>query len=214
MTASARVFEPLDGKSPTLFLIAGGLMVVFAASTGLRAFTETTYPAVHSIFGPAGFFVGIIGLFGLYHSLVNRVPILSRIAGVVAAIPGIGWFIITVFGIGSTVGVLPGMSVVFPPVFPMVVILTTILAYIIFGVSSLRSGRHSKTLSSVLFGPAIPFLALMVAVGSGAVAGSAGAEFVIDLGHALAYLAVGVSLRNEGLPTEPSEPIADSATGP
>lgn len=214
MTTSARVFEPLDGKSPTLFLIAGGLMVVFAASTGLRVFTDASYPAVHNIFGPAGFFVGIIGLVGLYPALVNRVPVLARIAVIVAAIPAIGWFIITVFGIGSTVGVLPGMSVVFPPVFPIVVFLTTVLAYIVFGVSSLRSGGHSKTLSLVLFGPAVPFLALMVAVGSGAVASSGGAEFAIDIGHALAYLAVGVSLQNEAPPTERSEPVADSATGP
>lgn len=214
MTGSARVFEPLAGKSQTLFLIAGGLMVVFAASTGLRAFTEASYPAVHSIFGPAGFFVGIVGLFGLYPSFVNRVPTPSRIGAIVAAIPGVGWFIITVFGLGSTVGVVPGMSVVFPPVFPIVVFLTTILAYIIFGVMSLRSKGHSKTLSLVLFGPAIPFLALMIAAGSGTIAASVGAEFIIDIGHALAYLALGITLRNEGKLAEPSEPVADPATGP
>lgn len=212
--ASARVFDPLNGRSSTLFLIAGGLMVVFAASTGLRTFTEATYPAVHSIFGPAGFFVGILGLLGLYPSFVKRVPTLSRIAALVAALPGVGWFITMVFGIGSTVGVLPGMSVVFPPVFPIVVFLTTILAYIIFGVTSRQSGIHPMTLSLVLIGPAIPFLALMAAVGSGAVAGSAGAEFVIDIGHALAYLAVGVSFRSERLPTDRSESVPDSATGP
>lgn len=208
MVDSTGVLEPLDGKSPTLFLVAGGLLIVFAANTGARVFADAGLSAVHSIIGPSGFFLGLVGLFGLYPALAGRTPTLARVAGVLAAIPVVGWFVIVVFGIGSTAGVLPGMSVVFPAVFPILVFLTTILAYVLFGVASLRGRLHSQPVSVVLLLPTVPFLTLMVGV---AVLGPVEwMEFAIDSGHALAYLAVGMALRSAGVSPDNAAPAADA----
>lgn len=209
MTDSTDVLEPLGGKSATLFLVAGGLLIVFAANTGIRTFTEGGYSAVHSIFGPGGFFLGIVGLFGLYPALAGQTSKLARVAGVVAAIPAVGWFVITVFGIGNAAGVLPGMSVVFPAVFPILVVLTTVLTYVLFGATSLRAGIHSRVVSIALLAPAVPFLTLIV--GLAVLAGPVEwVEFVIDSGHVLAYLAVGIALRTEDVPADRAEPAAEA----
>lgn len=198
----------LDGRSPTLFLVAGGFLVIFAANTGARVFTDMGYSTVHSIFGPAGFFVGLVGLFGLYPELADRSPWLARIAAIVAAIPLVGWSVITVFGIGNSAGILPGLSVVFPGAFVIVVFLTTMLAYILFAATSFYAGIHSRTVGLVLLAPAIPFLTLIVAV---QVLGPVEwTEFAIDSGHALAHVAVGIVLRNGGVPTDHAGPAPDS----
>lgn len=208
MSSSADLLEPLEGKSAILFLVAGGLLVVFAANTGARVFTDGGYSAVHSIFGPGGFLLGILGLFGLYPSIAGRTPTLARVTGVVTAIPAIGWFVITVFGIGNAAGVLPGMSVVFPAVFPILVVLTTVLAYVLFGVTSLRAGIHSRAVSIALLAPAVPFLTLIV--GLAILAGQVEwVEVALDSGHVLAYLAVGIALRSEGVSTDHTERAAD-----
>lgn len=208
MTRSTGVLEPLEGRSATIFLLAGGLLVVFAANTGLRAFAGGGYSAIHSVFGPGGFFLGLVGLFGLYPGLVGRTPILARATGAVAALPAIGWFVIVVFGIGSTAGLLPGMSVVFPPAFPILVFLTTILAYVLFGVASLRAGIHSQPVGIVLLLPAVPFLTLIGAVA--VMSPVAWLEFAIDSGHALAHLTVWLALRSEGVSTDHGEPTAEA----
>lgn len=208
MTDSTDVLDPLEGKSPTLFLITGGLLVVFAANTGARVFADAGISALHSFVGPAGFFVGLVGLLGLHPALSDRTPKSAHVAGVVAAIPTVGWFVIVVFGIGKSVGVLPGMSVVLPAAFPILVFLTTMLAYILFGVASFRAGVHSRTVSIVLLVPVVPFLTLMVGV---AVLGPVEwVEFAIDTGHALAHLIVGTALLTEGVPTEGAEPAAEA----
>jgi len=208
VTNSPDVLDPFDGKSATLFLAAGGLLVVFAANTATRVFADAGVSVVHSSVGPAGFFVGLVGLLGLYPTLFEGTPTVARIAGMVAVIPAVGWFAITVFGIGSSLGVLPGMSVVFSPVVPILVFLTTILAYIVFGVTSLRTGLHSRATSLILLVPVIPFLVLIV--GTAVLGPVEWAEFVIDSGHALAHLAVGTVLRSEDVSTEGAEPAAEA----
>lgn len=209
MGERTNVLARLDGKSPGLFLIAGGLLVIFAAETGARVFADAGISAIHSFVGPAGFAFGLGGLLGLHPSLANRTPKAAHIAAMVTAIPAVGWTVISVFGIGSSAGILPGMSVVFPAVFPIVVLLTTILGYVVFGVVSLRTETHSRMTSIVLLLPAIPFLALFVGL---AVLGPvAWAEFVIDSGHAVAHLAVGLVLRNTGVPSAREEPATDAS---
>lgn len=209
MTSSTGMLEPLEGRSASLFLLAGGLLVVFAANSGIRAFTDGGYSVIHSVFGPGGFFLGLVGLLGLAPTLAAQRPRLAHTAGLVAAIPAIGWFVITVFGIGSSAGVLPGMSVVFPvPVFPVLVVLTTVLAYVLFGIVALRAGVHTRGVSSALLLPAVPFLTLIV--GLAVLGPHEGAAFAIDSGHALAHLAVALALRTGDVPSDRPEPAADA----
>lgn len=205
---SPAVLDPLDKKSAPLFLIAGGLLVVFAANTGARVFADAGISAVHSFVGPAGFALGLLGLLGLHPALADRTPWAANVAGAVAVIPTVGWSVITVFGIGSAAGILPGMSVVFPAVFPILVFLTTILAYILFGVASFRAGVNPRRISTVLLVPVVPFLALIA--GAAVLGPVEWAEFAIDTGHALAHLIVGTALLTEGVPTAGADPAAEA----
>lgn len=198
MTDSSGLLEPIEGQSGTLFLIAGGLLLVFAANTGARVFAGMGLSTVHSFFGPAGFFVGLLGLVGLYPGLAGRGSVLARVTVLVAVVPLVGWFVIAAFGLGSTLGLLPAVSVVLPGVTVIVVFLTTMLSYLLVGATTLNDGAYSRTVGLVLLVPAVPFLTLMLAVQ--ALPPVEWAEFVIDSGHALAHLAVGIILRSGRTP--------------
>lgn len=194
MTDSTDLVEPLQGKSARLFLAAGALLVIFAANTAARAFADSGVDAVHGFVGPAGFFVGLVGLVGLYPALADRSPRLARLAAAAAVIPLVGWVVIAGVGLGSAVGVLPGVSVVLPAVVFISVFPLTILAYLLFGVTSLRVDVHSRSVGVLLLAPAAVFLTLMVGVQSPAIPATETTEFVIDSGHALAHLAIGTAL--------------------
>lgn len=207
---SSDLLEPLGGKSARLYLIAGVLLLVFAANTGARTFADAGVDAVYSFFGPAGFFVGFAGLLGLYPALVDRRPRLARVAAAVAAIPLVIWFVVAGVGLGSAAGVLPDASVVLPaPVF-IAAFPLTILAYLLFGATSLRADVHSRAVGVLLLAPAAVFLTLMVAVQSPAVTGVNGLEFLIDTGHAVAHLAIGAALWTGDASPDHAAAAADS----
>jgi hypothetical protein len=190
-----------------LYLVAGGLLVVFAANTAARVFAEMGAQPIHNFVGPAGFFVGLLGLFGLYPGLARRSSVLARLTAAVAVIPLVGWFVITVFGIGHTVGVLPDISAVLPGATVIVVFVATMLAYLLAGTTSLRSDAHSLTVGLLLLAPAIPYLMLILAVQ--VLLPVAWGEFVIDSIHALAHLALGAALWTEGATADTTASAAD-----
>lgn len=204
------VLAPLEGKSAVLYLVAGGLLVVFAANTAARVFAEMGTQPIHNFVGPAGFFVGLLGLFGLYPGLARRGSVLARLTAVVAVLPLVGWFVITVFGIGETVGVLPSVTVVLPGAAVIVVFVATMLTYLLAGTTSLRTDAHSLTLGLLLLAPAVPYLLLILAVQ--VFLPVAWGEFVIDSIHALVHLALGAALWNEGATAGATASAADPTT--
>lgn len=208
MTGLADLFEPLDGKSPTLYLAAGALLAVFATSTGARVFADANVEVVHSVLGPAGFFVGLVGLFGLYPALASDSPRLARVAAAVAALPLVGWFVIAAAGVGSAAGVLPGASAILPGSVLMLVFPATMLAYLLFAATSLRVGVPSRSVGVLLLAPAATFLLLIVGVA--ALPPVEWFEFVIDGGHAVGHLAIGAALRIDGTPGDHADPAADA----
>jgi hypothetical protein len=204
MTDRRGTLGSLEGKAPALFLIAGGLAVVFAVNTTLRTFVGTSYPIVQDVIGPIGFLVGAIGLFGLYPALADRTPTLARIAAAVAVVPVVGYSAVVVMGIGSTAGVITYPTGPLAAI-PLVVIVTMVLAFGLFGVTSLRAGVRSRVVGALLLVESIMFLLLILNV----------VPFVlIDLGHVLSYLGIGVALRTEGLPAGSAEPAADADAAP
>lgn len=210
MTDKAGPLAPLEGKSAVLYLLAGGLLVVFAANTAARVFAEMGVQPIHNFVGPAGFFVGLLGLFGLYPGLARGGSVLARVTALVALIPLVGWFGITVFGIGNTVGVLPDISVVLPGAAVIVVFVATMLTYLLAGATSLRGEGHSLRVGLLLLAPAVPYLMLILAVQ--VFLPVAWGEFVIDSIHALAHLALGAALWTEGATADTTATAADPTT--
>jgi hypothetical protein len=194
----------LEGNASTLFLVAGGLAVVFGANTALRTFVGTSYPIVQGLVGPTGFLLGVVGLFGLYPALADRTPRLARIAAAVAAIPAVGWPLILAVGIADNVLGLLNLSEI-QGILSLVVIVTMVLAFGLFGVTSLRAGVRSRVVGALLLVESAMFLLLILNV----------VPFVLtDVGHVVAYLGIGVTLRTEGVPTGSAEPTADADAAP
>lgn len=61
----------LERWSPTLFLAAGGILVIYAMFNGLWAITDM---ATEQNGLELGYVVGFIGLLGLYPAMVTRSP--------------------------------------------------------------------------------------------------------------------------------------------
>lgn len=197
-------FRSLERWSATLYLVAGGFLVVNAALLGYEAFAAAAAP--EDVFGPPGFLVGFLGLLGLYAALVDRTPKLARVAVVVALVAAAGWAVITPFSVGGELGVLSGEQL------PMAVVVvawsTTVLAYVLFGAASLRTGVHSRTVGLLLLAPAVLMVALLV--GAGVLGENPTAPFLIATGQALAHLALGFALRSENAPADGAERRADA----
>lgn len=184
--------SPLERWGPSAFIVAGVLFVGHAVVRGIEAFTASVPPA--DVFGPPAYVVALVGLFGLYPVLADRTPKLARIATVVAAIPALGWLVIAAWSVGEVVAIFPPQSDILPGVFFIVIILSTLLTYVLFGVASLRAEVHSQTVGVLLLAPAGMLVLLIAGVsvleGSAAVGG-----FVIGSGQALIHLACGFFLR-------------------
>jgi hypothetical protein len=204
VTDRSGLLRALEANAPALFLVAGGLATVFAANTTLRTFAGTSYPVVQDVVGPLGFLLGAVGLFGLYPALAARTPTPARIAAAVAVVPTVGWFAILVMGIGNTLGVLSYPTGPLAAI-PVVVILTMILAFGLFGITSLLAGVRSRVLGTLLLMESTMFLLLIL---------NAVPFVLIDVGHVLSLLGVGVTLRTEGVPTERTDPTTDADAAP
>lgn len=193
----------LEKWSPTAFLVAGMLFVGHAVVRGIEAFATTSPPP--DVFGPTGYVVALVGLFGLYPTLTDRIPRFARVAAIMAAIPAIGWLVISVWSFGEVAGIVPSQSDVLPGVFFIVVILSTFLTYVLFSVASLRANVHSRTVGALLLAPAAVLVLLIMGVaileGGAAIGG-----FIIGSGQTLAHVAIGGALRRESVPTDHESP--------
>jgi len=194
--------EALEGKAPVLFLVAGMLMIVFAANTYLKTFAGTSYPVIQGVIAPSGFLIGVVGLFGLYSGLANRAPKLARGAAGIAVITTVGWVTIIVNGIGETLGVLSQLSGPLA-IIPLVVIVTMILVFGLFGATILYTGAHSWIIGVLLLLESTMFLVLILDL--------APYLLLVDIGHIVAYLGIGITLRTTDIPSGSTDPAPDSA---
>lgn len=195
MTDRNATLEALEGRTPALFLLAGGIMIVFLVNTYLRTFTGNSYPVVQDVVAPFGFFIGVIGLVGFYSALADRTGTVARVAAALAAVTAVCWTVI----IGSSIfiGGEPGGPLA---IVPIVTIVAMILSFAMFGVISLRSGTYSPVVGVLLLLESGMFLLVMTPVPG----------FVIDIGHVLAYLGLGITLWNSGMLAGRGEPAVDS----
>lgn len=199
----------LETWSPTLFLLGGGLLVGHAAIRGLQAFTDISSPA--DVFGPAGFLLALVGLYGLYPPLVDRAPKLARAGAAVGAVLLVGWTVIFAWGFGQILGELPPQSEVFPGVFFMVQLVAIILTYGLFGAAALRTDVYSMAVGLLLFVPPVLIFVLLADV---AILGDAGlGALVVGSAQAVAHLAIGYSLRIRSSPGDQETPAGSVTTG-
>jgi len=205
---STKKWEWLEQWTGTLFLVAGGLMVVHTGVHGLIAFTDITYPLHHELpFGVVGHVLAFLALLGLYPQLVARSPTLAHAGAILAVIGTVGWVIIGITALSET------LEVTLPEwigIFGLVTIVVFILGYLVFSIASFSTGIVSRTTAIIILTPALVMVYNMtVALTTG---GTQEGQIIVAGGFALTHLAIGAALRSEAFPTGEAEPTASVAT--
>jgi hypothetical protein len=189
-------------RSSALLLVAGAVVAVYSSLYAVEAFAGS-YPSARDVIGPVGYIVAFVGLIGLYPAFADRTPKLATGGAVFAGI-GIVGYLMTIVG---SFGVLSSEPAWFRGSMILLILSGMILAYLLLGVASLRSGVYSRTLGLSLLAP-VPIMGLNLGV---VVTGysSAEARFLVSGLWALSFLAIGATLRTErdrtdasGSPTE------------
>lgn len=203
---SAR-FGVLERWRSALFLVAGGVLVVFAATLAIQEVTATVIP--QNAFGPLGFAIGFLGLLGLYPGVVTDVPRLAA-AGALLAILGAGGFVVA--WLVALVEVAGGTAPAWVELANGPILAGMVLGFLAFAIAVKRSDAYAGQLAVLLLVPAV-LLALNVArvelVGAENV--RLWVSFLFATGQALAYLGIGITLRAEPAPTEARTRTTDSA---
>lgn len=200
-------WEEFERWSPKLFLVAGVLFVGHMAVRGIEAFT--TMPTPVDVFGPAGYVAAILGLFGVYPTLADRTPSLSRIAAFLATVTAPAWALISGWNVGEAAGILPPQTDVVPAQFFFVVIVSTLLMYLLFGFASLRAGGvHTRAFGLLLMMPGGLFILLIVGSVTLPVNAAVGGV-IIGGGQAIVHGSIGGMLLTGRTRTDHVDPSTD-----
>lgn len=200
-------FESLERWSPTLFLVAGGLLVIHAGHHGLEAFAGLEYPLHHELpFGVVGMILGFVALLGLYPKLAGRSPKLARAGAVLAGLGILGWVAIGAGALAEELGTEPPAWL---EAFGILIIGGVVLAYLAYGVASLLTDVVSRATGLALLAPPLVMVVNVAIATSGY--GSPTGQFVVSSGFALAHLGIWGALRTEDGRTDHVEPAPETA---
>ena len=208
---SNRCWRLVEEYRTTLFVAAGGVLSIYAILNGMEAFLDIAYPAVQDIFGPAGFILGFLGLFGLYPRLVGRAPMLARTGAIATALGAGGFSVITAWSFARFTGVTSGSSPAWLGIFILLAAVGMILGFLSFAVASLWTDAQSRTVGILLLAPASIFAIMLAGTSIGYT--TAWSAFVISAGQALAHLAIGTALRTTLAPTDCEVSSSDVTAG-
>jgi hypothetical protein len=204
-------WRSLERWSPTAFLVAGGILVVYATFNGLAAFTDTVYPLVENVVGPGGFVLGFLGLLGLYPRLADRRPRQAKAAVVFASLGAVGFSVITVSNIGRLAGVVPNEPLPWFPLLLGMVAVGMVLGYLSFGVISLRADVYPRFAGPLLLLPALIFS--VMAVGGLTGAATPTGAFFVSSAQAAVHLSIWHTLRKGISSDEHQIQSAEMTTG-
>lgn len=203
----------LERRTKTVLVLAGVVLLGYAASKALYTFTAVTAVGAFDVtFGGIGLLVTTLGMFGLYSRLSDAAPRMS-LAGlataVVAAVGNIallGWL---AFATLTRAGypAIPEEAPAWTVLALIGVFVTMALGFLLFGAASLRAAVFSRTVGWLLVVPGLGWAALIV----GNIALTPGQYLgLVYVPISLALLGVGYLLPAEGVATGRSEPTPDS----
>lgn len=186
-------------RTTWLFLIAGVLAAIFGVNTYLTAFWGTFYEPIQAIVGPAGFLVGVVGLFSLYSGLASRTP-LAHLAGILTGVTILAWILILVGSLGEVIGVFSEQPA-FVRMASMAAIFGMLLSFGSAGLLSVWSNYPSRLVGGLLLVESTMFLFLVARLVP---------AYVIDTGHVLAFLGIAVALWSRSSGADRTAPTAES----
>lgn len=189
----------LAERCQTLFILAGVILVVYAALNGLQAFTTTTFQQKVL---EAGYVLGFLGLLGLSVRSVDRHSWQAYI-GTTAAILGlIAFSAFTVNNLATLVGLTAG-DVPADPVFTAMGLAGFVVGYPAVGVAVLQSDIYSRIVGLLLLVPGIIIILMLAHIAAGL--DSPNTVFVVSAGQAMTHLAIGATLNVEAESEEREE---------
>lgn len=184
--------ETVERWSTTAFLVAAGLFAGHAAVSGLGTFTDVALPP--DLFAPVGHLVALVGLLALAPVLADGSTWLGRAAVVVTAVLAAGWAVVSSAMLTSVLVGLPPTAESLVRGLAVVVLVSTVLPYVLFGTLSRRHDGYSDVVGLLLAAPGVLLFGLMVAV---ATIGGTGSGLVVGGGLAMAVGGLGLRLRSE-----------------
>jgi len=208
---STRRWESLERRSPTAFLVAGALFVIFAVVWGLGTYTGLQPRPAVDVFGPVGWTAAFLGLLGLYPRLADRSPRAAQAGAVFVAVGVAGAAVTAVTALAELAGVVTDPPAWFAA-FNLPIFVGIIPGFLAFGVATLSTGARSRTLGLLLLAPAVIFSVNFVRVLVLGPTTPQWAPFLLGAGQAAALLAVGYSLVSAGTPPDSAAVSTDSAT--
>jgi len=191
--------------NPTLFLVAAGFFLINAVIvvSGITTGSERMTTLLGETFNAAGWAVALVGLLGLYPGVADRNRWLSRAGAVCATIGVVVFTILSLLSFAFYVRIIEGSIQNLAPLILPGVILGGVLSFLLFGVSSLRTGAHSRVIGALLL---VPPLIVVLNIFRGA-AGFGPQYFLLGIvsGLFVVMLGIGVRLRSSSSPTHPTE---------
>lgn len=201
MLDSNTLWESLEQRRSTLFLVAGVLLLVPAIGSGVEWITDMSLQG--PLLGiPA--FLGVIlvyaGLLGIYPQLRDHAPRFALAGIVLILVPVVTIVLLLIYAVGIG-GEPPFADAIF-----LVIGAGFALGIALFGLGSVQTAVPSKGVGVALLIFAIPWALIVVLGGENAVS----VDFVIAALQAVSVLAIGYLLRAETTLTTSQKPTSDS----
>ncbi|MFB6233829.1 MAG: hypothetical protein ABEH81_07240 [Halopenitus sp.] len=202
---SAQRWESLENRRSTLFLVAGilfGINVVIVA-TGTATGSDEMTTLLGEAFNAAAWAVALVGLLGFYPGIADRSGWQARAGGVCAAIGVVVFTALSILSLMFYLEVVEGNIGSLVPLILPGVIIGGVLSFLLFGITSLRTDSHPRSIGVLLLFPPL------IVVGN-IISGAAGVEssyFLLGVvsGLLLVMLALGFRLRSSAPSSDQGE---------
>lgn len=215
-TTSTHPWELLERQSPTMYLLAGVLLVGYAALNGLAAFSDGAFVPVEDVVGPAGFVLGFLGALGLSRRLAERRSRRAWVGVGCVSLGCVGFSVITLQGLAVVAGVASTSD---PGVFLLLATIGMVPGYLLLGATSLRAEAHPRIVGLLLVVPAVAYTSMLlgavlfVQFGLFSETVLASSAVAISSAQAVAHLGLGLTLRAMASPDEREAPATGVTVG-
>lgn len=215
-TTSTKVGSSLEDWSAEAFLVGGGLLLASPIHVGLELFLGVPVPSwLVALFVIPGLIASLVGLTGLYPRIADHSPRAALAGGASTVIATTTLVVLLGWTLGrSILSALTGIDVGTPPDTAFVMLAITItLAFILFGITSLRFAIPSRPVGLLLLSFTLPWMVILAAT---SVYGAAFPNWLVLAIYGpipWMMLATGYTLRIESAPAGRDDVSVDMVTG-
>lgn len=222
MPANSRLpWETLERWRTVMFLVAGVWLFTFAGYNGLKVVTDIVQSSfINTLTTAPALIIGHFGLLGFYRELSERVPRNSLVGAIVVILAAVSALVMLTSYIiewvllgGPPADGGPTTLIIIGFVSWLAMMVLTALAYLLFGVASLRADFHPSLVGIVLLGPGVVFIVNFLRMAALGPSYPMWILFAISAMQAGAHLAIGLILLNGSVPTDRTEPAHDAVEG-